>query len=183
MKSKEMDRREVMKAIALGPAISPLFPLAAQVAVAYTPKFFSPEELEFVASLGELILPQTETPGARQAKAQEHIDLVLSEETPDVQRTFRKGLVLVDQRSRELYKDHFVALKPEQQTAILKHMSESKAEPPSEEKAFFLDLRKRVVFAYYTSEVGLREELNYKGKQVMGHWKGCQHPDRHGDSE
>jgi glucoside 3-dehydrogenase (cytochrome c) hitch-hiker subunit len=183
MKPEEMDRREVMKTIALSPAIAPLFPSAAQVATAYTPKFFSSDELDLVATLGELILPQTETPGARQAKAHEHIDLVLSEETSDVQRTFRSGLGLVEQRSRELYKDRFVALKPEQQNAILKHMSEAKSEPPSEEKRFFLDVRKRVVFAYYTSEVGLREELDYKGKQVIGHWKGCQHPDRHGDSE
>jgi hypothetical protein len=72
-------------------------------------------------------------------------------------------------------------LKPEQQNSILKQMSE--AMPEDSGKQFFLDLRKRVVFAYYTSEVGLHEELIYKGKQVMGHWKGCQHPDRHGDSE
>lgn len=185
MKPEDMDRREAVKALALSPAISPLFPLVAQVATAYTPKFFSAEELELVATLGELILPQTETPGARQAKAHEHIDLVLSEETPVVQRAFRNGLAWVERRSRELHNNHFVKLNAEQQNAILKHMSESKSASTAEEsgRTFFLDLRKRVVFAYYTSEVGLRNELDYKGKQVMGHWKGCQHADRHGDSE
>jgi hypothetical protein len=181
MKPENMDRREVMKALALSPAMAPLFPVAAQVASTYTPKFFSADELELVATLGDLILPQTETPGAREAKAHEHIDLVLSEETTDVQRAFRNGLAWVEQRSRELQNNRFVTLKAEQQNAILKQMSE--AMPEDSGKQFFLDLRKRVVFAYYTSEVGLHKELTYKGKQVMGHWKGCQHPDRHGDSE
>ena len=170
MKPEDMDRREVVKALALSPAIAPLFQLAAQVTTAYKPKFFSADELELVATLGELILPQTETPGARQAKTHEQIDLVLSEETPDVQRAFRNGLAWVEQRSRELHDYRFVTLKAEQQTAILKHMSESKAEPPHEEagRRFFLDLRKRVVFAYYTSEVGLRDELNYQGQAGHG---------------
>ncbi len=185
MKPEDMDRRKVVKALAMGPAISPLFPIVAQSAGAYTPKFFSAAELELVATLGELILPQTETPGARQAKAHEYIDLVLSEETPDVQSAFRDGLAVVEQQSRELHNSRFLTLNTEQQNALLRRMSEAKSEPLEHNAArrFFLDLRRRVVFAYYTSEIGLQEELNYKGKQVMGHWKGCQHAGRHGDSE
>jgi hypothetical protein len=185
MKPDEMDRREAMKALAMSPAIAPLFPIVAQAAGAYTPKFFSAGEMELVATLGELILPQTETPGARQAKAHEHIDLVLSEETTDVQNAFRDGLALMEQQSRELHNSRFLTLNTEQQNALLKRISEAKSEPLEHNapRRFFLDLRRRVVFAYYTSEVGLHEELNYKGKQVMGHWKGCQHAGRHGDSE
>ena len=175
----------MMKALALGPAVLPLFPLGAAAATAYAPKFFSSGELELVATLGELILPKTETPGARAAKAHEHIDLVLSEETPDVQHDFRDGLAWLERRSRELHDRGFLELTPGQQNAILTRMADSKTPRPEDEggNRFFLDFRKRVVFAYYTSEIGLQQELTYKGKQVLGHWEGCPHGHRHGDSE
>jgi len=184
MKSDDMDRRAMMKALALTPAVLPLFPSGAPAATAYTPKFFSANEVEIVATLGELILPQTETPGARAAKAHEHIDLVLADETADVQHDFRDGLAWVERRSRELFGRGFIELSGEQQTALFTRMA---AKSPGLEddggRRFFLDLRKRVVFAYYTSEVGLQQELTYNGKQVLGHWEGCPHRDRHGDSE
>ena len=68
---------------------------------------------------------------------------------------------------------------------ILTRISDRKMLRPEDERGnqFFLDIRSRIVFAYYTSEVGLMQELTYKGKQVLGHWEGCPHEDRHGDSE
>jgi hypothetical protein len=183
----EIDRRDMIKAIAVGSAtMLPLLPLVESSAAApYSAKFFSPGEMELVATLGEIIIPQTDTPGAREAKVHEHIDLVLSQETDDVQEEFRDGIAWLERRSRELYGHGFIALRPEEQTAILKRISDSKAVRPEDEAGnrFFLDVRKRVVFGYYTSEIGLRQELTYKGKQVLEHWEGCPHPDRHGDAE
>lgn len=177
MKSDDIDRRDVARALALLPLVS-LTPVAQ---AAYAPKFFSPAELELVATLGELILPQTDTPGARAAKAHEHIDLVLSEEVPDVQQTFRDGLARMEQQSRTLHNGGFLTLPPEQQNGLLARMASGAQDDRASQ--FFRDLRKRVVFAYYTSEVGLRQELTYQGKQAMGHWEGCPHPDHHGDAE
>ncbi len=184
MNPDDMDRRNVVRALTLAPAILPLASLSASAAAAYSPKFFSAAEFELVATLGELILPQTETPGARAAKAHEHIDLVLSEEIPEIQRAFRNGLAWVEQRSQDLYGQKFLQLAAENQNSILMHMAASKTTDPEDGgHGFFLDLRRRVVFAYYTSEIGLHQELNYKGKQALSHWEGCPHADRHGDSE
>jgi gluconate 2-dehydrogenase gamma chain len=184
VKPNKIDRRDAVKALALSPAVLPLAALGAPAASVYSPKFFSPTELELVATLGELILPATDTPGARAAGAHEHIDLVLSEETAEVQRAFREGLAWVEQRSRESHNKNFLGLTVDQKNAILAQMADSKM--PGQEydsRGFFLDLRKRVVFAYYTSEIGLHQELTYKGKQVLGHWDGCPHAGRHGDAE
>jgi gluconate 2-dehydrogenase gamma chain len=186
----EIDRRDMIKAIALGSAtMLPLLPLiesgaAAAPTTPYSARFFSASEMELVAALGEIILPQTDTPGARAAKVHEHIDVVLSQETADVQEEFRDGTAWLERRSRETYGRGFMALSPEQQTAILKRISDSKTVRPEDEAGarFFLDIRKRVVFGYYTSEIGLRQELTYKGKQVLEHWEGCPHPDKHGDA-
>src|SRR6478672_10850893 len=119
MKLDDMDRRAMMRALALTPAVLPLFPSGATAATTYAPKFFSASELEIVATLGELILPQTQTPGARAAKAHEYIDLVLADETQDVQHEFRDGLAWVERRSRELFGHGFMELSVEQQTALL----------------------------------------------------------------
>ena len=138
MKSDVIDRRDMMKVIALGSAaILPLpslaEPLAAAATTPYAPKFFSPAELELVATLGELILPQTDTPGARAAKVHEHVDLVLSDETEDVQHDFRDGLVWLERRSRELYGDGFLKLGPDKQTALLTRISSGEAKRPEDE--------------------------------------------------
>ena len=168
----------------------PLLPLIesnarATPAGSYSPKFFSLGEMELVATLGELILPRTDTPGARAVGAHEHIDRVLSEASEDEQHEFRDGLAWLERRSQELFGHSFQALDLEKQTAMLTRISDRKALRPEDERGnqFFLDIRSRIVFAYYTSEVGLMRELTYKGKQMLGHWEGCPHADRHGDSE
>ena len=85
---------------------------------------------------------------------------------------------MVEQRSRELHNDRFVTLNTEQQTAILKHMSEveSRAAERKAGRSSFLTFASGSSSPITHLKSGLREELNYKGKQVMGHWKGCQHP-------
>lgn len=180
MQPEDINRRDIVKTLVL----TPLLPLSAAAAVPYAPKFFSPAELELVATLGELVIPQTDTPGARAARTHEHIDLVLSESLPDVQHDFRDGLDWLTRRSRDLHNRPFLDLSAAQQTALLTQIAAPSPANPEDDRGhrFFLDLRSRVVFAYYTSEIGLIQELTYKGKQVLGHWEGCPHPDHHGDA-
>jgi hypothetical protein len=188
MKSDEIARRDIVKTIALSPVT--LLPLVesnarATPAGSYSPKFFSPGEMELVATIGELILPRTDTPGAHDVGAHEHIDRVLGEASEDEKHDFRDGLAWLERRSRELYGSGFQSLDLEKQTAILSRISDRKTLQPDDERGnrFFLNIRSRVVFSYYTSEAGLMKELTYKGKQVLDHWEGCPHADRHGDSE
>ena len=82
MKSDEIDRRDIIKTIALSSVtILPLLRLVESGATAaqappYSPKLFSPSEMELAATLAELIIPRTDTPGARAARVQELIDLI-----------------------------------------------------------------------------------------------------------
>lgn len=171
--SNQIDRRDVVKVFAAGSTT--LIPLSA--AAPYRPKFFTAAEFEQVAALAELIIPQTDTPGARAARVHELIDLILSEETPAVQKSFREGLTWVDRQSHSAHSKKFLELSVPQQTAVLTAMSG----PGSAGHEFFLEIRRRTVFAYYTSEIGLHQELNYQGHQAMDRWPGCPHPDHHGD--
>jgi hypothetical protein len=176
LKHSDLARREVVKGLAMGSAgLLPVESLAADPA--WKPKLFNPVQTDMVAMLAELIIPETDSPGARAALAHQHIDLVLSEETPEIRREFLDGLQWLNQTCRARHNLDFIALSPAQQLEVMKSI----ASPGAEGHAFFLEMRRRTVFAYYTSEIGIHKELHYKGHQVLDHWTGCPHPDHHGD--
>ena len=198
MKPKQVRRREILKTIALAPptlvqavslenvgAITHASKATATGAPGWKPRLFTSAQNHFVEILAELIIPETETPGASAALVNQHIDLVLSEETQEEQRTFLEGLESIDQISTSQYGKPFSRLSQDQQVALLTRLAADSQVRPEEEpgRRFFLDFRRRTVFAYYTSRVGIHEELEYKGKQVLLEWKGCPHPGNHGDSD
>ena len=194
-----MKRREALKAIAVGgtglvlrtPGTDSVRAqvhshvgqkLAIGQAAAWHPRFLSNVQNETVAVIAELIIPETDTPGALAAKVHEHIDLVLSEESPAVQKAFLKGLSWMDRKSRQRFGADFREISPDHQTLILTELS---AEGAGDEigKRFFEDIKRRTTFAYYTSEIGIHRELKYKGNAILGNWPGCPHPGHHGDSD
>ena len=185
-----VDRREAMKLLAAGStAFLPLSQLsspavvqgaaAAASADKWAPRFLSSREDELVTTLAELILPETDTPGARAAQVNRHFDLVLDDETPTVQRAFRDGLRWVEAASRERFNANFVDAGEQRQIELLTEMSESSGNIPSPGHAFFRDIWERTVFAYYTSKIGIHDELEYKGKTPLAEWRGCPHPEHH----
>ncbi|MFN0172567.1 MAG: gluconate 2-dehydrogenase subunit 3 family protein [Bryobacteraceae bacterium] len=178
MKPNEFARREVVKGLAIG-STGLVTAESLLSAPNWAPRWFTPEQAELTATLADLIIPQTQTPGARAARVHEHIDLVLSEESPEIRKRFTDGLDLVNAKSRTKHGREFVKLDAEQQNAVLASM----ARPESDGYKFFLDVRERTVFAYYTSEIGIHQELGHHGHQVMGEWAGCPHPDHHGDPD
>ena len=198
MKGKQIRRRDALKTMAVGS--SGLVQLVASAPVAgshpelaavtaqgavktWKPRFLTPEQAELLATLAELIIPETDTPGARTARVHEHVDLVLSHETDEVRQVFREGLEEVDRLSLSRYEKAFVRLSPRDQEALLGRLADPEADHPGGGlgRRFFRDLRRRTVFAYYTSREGIHQELGYQGKQVLAEWEGCPHPGHHGD--
>jgi len=186
---KGISRREATKVLASA-AGAPLLPqlisstahphhVASQNAGSWVPRFFNAHQNQTVTLLAELIIPQTETPGAKAAKVNEFIDLVLSEETPKVQQEFLRGLNWIDRRSKRLFNLRFIELKPEQQKALLEKIAveESIAAEDQVGVSFFKNIKARTIFAYYTSEVGVHQELQYKGLDYLTEFPGCSHPE------
>lgn len=198
-----MNRRDVFKAtIALGGAglvrkASVAEPAAADVhsgphqksssskTLRWQPRFFSDAQNETVTVIAELIIPETETPGARAAKVNEHMDLVLSEESAEVQQRFLQGLDWIDRKSRQQFGANFRQISPAQQTSILTVLAAGGSVSAEDEVGtqFFEDIKRRTTFGYYTSEIGIHQELNYQGNTVLSEWPGCPHPGHHGDSD
>jgi len=145
----------------------------------WVPKFFNAHQNETVTALAELIIPQTETPGAKAAKVNEFIDLVLGEENPKVQQEFLRGLDWIDLKSKRLFSLRFAELKPEQQKTLLDGIADD-ANTEAEDQvgvSFFKNVKARTVFAFYTSEIGIHQELQYKGLDYLTEFPGCSHPE------
>src|SRR5882672_4610580 len=132
-----MQRREVIRLL-LGTAALPLLPrevfaLLRQVHndLPATPalKTLNPHQDATVTTMAELIIPQTETPGAKAVRVNEFIDLILSEWYDDEDRAkFLAGLANVDSQSHDLCGKDFVDCSPLQQKQLLTALDEELTE-------------------------------------------------------
>src|SRR5437660_8949348 len=79
-----------------------------------------PHESETVATIAEMIIPATDTPGARAAEVHRFIDLLLAEWAADDERAkFLKGLADVDARARTAFGGDFLSATDAQRGTIL----------------------------------------------------------------
>jgi hypothetical protein len=152
--------------------------VAAAEAAAWAPKVFDAHQNETVVVLSELIIPQTDTPGAKAAKVNEFIDLVLDDAAASDRKQFMKGLTWVDGRSQELFGTDFVSAVPEQQTALLTIISSpnNKAFEDQVGVDFFKAIKGLTITGYYTSEIGMKQELGDDGQLFFLEFPGCTHP-------
>jgi hypothetical protein len=128
------------------------------------PRFFTPAELLVISRLTDLIIPPTETPGAAAAGVPEYIDLVVNED-PKLQLIVREGLLRLDQTSQSRFATStFLQLTEAQQVEILTSLSESAA---AGDAAFFTAIKSLTADGYYTSRIGLLQELGYNGDAYL----------------
>ena len=77
-------------------------------------KTLNPHQNATVTTIAEIIIPQTTTPGAKAARVNEFIDLILTEWYDEEEKsTFMTGLADVDSRTRDLYGKDFRRLRRE----------------------------------------------------------------------
>jgi len=142
-----------------------------------TPSFLNAHQDETVTVISELILPQTDTPGARAAKVNKLIDLFLSNAQAEFQQEFVEGLAWIDVRSEELFQCPFIKATPKEQSNLLTRICADDSGEDSVGKTFFKRIKGLTVFGYYTSKEGLVEELGYQGPGYPGVYEGCTHPE------
>lgn len=154
---------------------------AAAVDPSWTPRFFTPEQGQTVATLCDLILPRTRTPSATDAGVHEYIDEALSVADGDEQLEFLGGLAWLEQRASKTHGSGFGALSKDQQVELLEEISDgspadSKQEPELTAGAtFFTDLKARTLFGYYTSKLGRTEALGLPEAVKRETFVGCTH--------
>ena len=138
-------------------------------------------QAETVALLADMIIPETDTPGARAARVPEFIDLLLGEWAPDDDRNrFLEGLADVDARARAASAADFLSASEAQRGAILSALdteAQERRKATSDGKPSFFEQMKFVtVFGYCTSEVGATSELHYE--VIPGSFDACTAADR-----
>lgn len=175
-----LSRREALK-LAAGAALAGHLDgrLGAQGPAPAEPRFFTPAELALVDELTELIIPADDhSPGARAAGVAPFIDAMLAEADPaypedaEARTGWRDGLRETDALSRELHGQAFLACTPEQRRAVLEKMAAGEAEPRTRAETFFGLLKEWTVDAYYTSEIGIHRELEYRGNTMLNEFAG-----------
>jgi len=152
---------------------------AAASATAWTPSVLTPRQNEAVIALTELIIPATDTPGAKAALVNRFIDHVLSATDARERSEFMRGLAWLDERSRaRVGRDVAGATAAELTTVLTPLATEGTA--PAEDAAgiaFFRAIKSMTVTGYYTTEIGLRQELGDDGRMMLAAFEGCTHPE------
>lgn len=145
------------------------------------PLLFTADQDAQVAEMTEVIIPTTKTPGAKAAKVNEIIDIVLKDCYKEAdQKRFLDGLAHTNEISQAAYSKNFTALDNAQRIDI---MTKLQAEAAQQRKAmaaqpadqrytpFFNMLKDLTVMGYFTSEVGATQALEYVA--VPGRFEGC----------
>src|ERR1700730_3461649 len=138
-------------------------------------KVFSPEQFETLELLVDAILPTDDrSPGAKQARVADYVDLLLSEGNRQLTLQWFGGLAALDADAMSRFRAPFSRLGPGQVDAILQSISRNERAPQTPLETFFVMAKQATIRGYYTSKVAIHEELRYKGNQFLREFVGCE---------
>lgn len=189
----KQDRRQWLKtsATVLGASLLPLPAMSAELALAetapaqakatearYAARFFTPAQHTLVEELSETIIPEdSHSGGAKAAKVADYIEQFLRETSDDGEKsTWREGLRLIDLMSQHYNGKSFVDSSSDGRIAVLTVLSDNEHMTDLPEVRFFRDLKRLTVRGYYTSKIGIHDELEYKGNRIITEYVGCDDP-------
>lgn len=203
--SQMINRRDLIRsALAAGAtsALSPAFSFAQAISSGLTPAalgedgskfltdpnwklaFLNNHQNESLIAISDVVIPATDTPGAKAALVNRYLDLLLSVQPAADQQRFVEALAFVDSESQKQFGKDFVALSAEDQVWLVKPWAypedrdwwsdqQTNSDPGVHH---FSHLKGQIVDAYYGSEVGAKE-LGWDGEITHGPYQGCEHPD------
>ena len=227
MSSRPVSRRTALKTLGAGAGAIAFLPwlseegLAAfaeiqRAKVAPVLKVLSPAQYATVEALVEAIIPTDErSPGAKEARVADYLDLLLSEAAPGPRQEWLDGLAALEAEAGKRFGAPFLRLPAAQVEALLTDVSRfelakektpppdapladipgneqpnektplvenlfgdvSRADPSSRRtplEAFFATTKRATIHGYYTSDIGLHQELHYKGNKILLEFVGCQ---------
>jgi hypothetical protein len=211
---REVSRRTALKALGTGAGTIAFLPWLSDEGVAAFSnlaatqakpalKVLTAAQYATTEAFAEAIIPADErSPGAKEARVADYIDLVLSESPAEPRKEWLEGLAAVDAEAMSRFKAPFVKLDAGQVEALLTDMSQFEAKPSTPNTAeppltrpvadifggvyrpgpddpatvlerFFAVTKRATIAGYYTSEIGIHKELQYKGNQMLAEFTGC----------
>lgn len=178
-----MDRREAIRkaTFVLGGTLSApvmaglLKGCTAKSTPDWVPQFLSVEQGALVSAISEMIIPTTDTPGAKDVGVPEFIDQMLADvfQKEDKDR-FRQGLDDFNNQVKADQSKDFIDCDPELQNQLLTGLAENaQAEmaQPEVERSFFPMMKELTIVGFFTSQAGATEVLEYV--EIPGKYEGC----------
>jgi hypothetical protein len=142
------------------------------------PKALTAAQFATLQALVEAIIPTDErSPGAKEARVADYIDLLISEADENAAASWRAGLDALDANATARFGTPFLGLADPQTDMLLAELSRNDAAAPAVAAVppdpFFAMAKQATIHGYYTSEIGIHQELRYKGNQFLPAFVGC----------
>jgi gluconate 2-dehydrogenase gamma chain len=179
-----MDRREALKRTAMlmggmvsAPAIMGVLKgCSAKPGVDWKPVFLNEDQASIVTQVAEIIIPRTDTPGAKDVGVPSFIDEMLHEVySKEDQELFISGMKAFNEGAEKEYGEGFTDLDDEDQTAYVKKVHaaavEGDRDAEAQKRPFILTMKELTMLGFFTSEPGATQVLQYVA--VPGAYKGC----------
>jgi hypothetical protein len=143
----------------------------------YRPKFFAPDEFQWLDSFTTILIPSDDTPGAREAHVPSFIDFVLNaaaEFAPETQEQWHAAM-------RWLRSSNFGSLSSQDKLALITAAAAPESDHSLTHPGFstYQLIKEMTVRAFYTSRAGLVENLQYQGIAYLTEFPACTHPEHH----
>ena len=164
-----MNRREAVQRVALmmsGVLAAPLMAgVMGQITNTGGSITVSVEQEAFLAEVADIIIPTTDTPGAKVAGVEKFIVRVMRDcYKKEDQEKFYAGLAKLDADSQAKFSKGFVGLDIAQKNEMVKLSTVN-------DKPFFQRMKELTVTGYFTSEIGATKALEYL--PIPGKFQGC----------
>jgi hypothetical protein len=179
-----IERREILRRAAwlLGGAVSAPAALAilqgcspkeaAPGAPVYVPKTLRADYFAVVSEISEIMIPKSNSSGARDTGVPAFIDEVLGAVyDPESVQLFNDGCAEFLTAARARGNKPFLEQSLPERTAYVKHSLETALGVESSHKPFILVVRELALLGFYTSERGINENMEYVA--VPGEFHGC----------
>ena len=168
-----MKRRTAIKITAIG-ALAPRLN-ALESALCHSPagagglvndatlRFFTAKERQLLDELMEMIIPADDhSPGAKAAEVSLFADVMVSTGTRETQTHWREGLKQIQEEARK-----------SSLTEALARSAAHEDQPTTDLERFFRTLKQMTVNGYYTSAIGIHQDLQYQGNTYLRAFPGC----------
>jgi len=144
----------------------------------YVLKYFTALQARTIEALSEVIIPADDhSAGAAAAKVYECIDEIVYSSPADVKKVWTEGLAGMDRLAIGEFGHEYAKCSTAQQVELTERISRNEDQPATPEEKFFVVLKTATIDGYYTSSIGIHQDLEYQGNTMVLEFPGCQHPE------
>ncbi len=137
--------------------------------------FFSPEQRATVSAMVDLIIPPDHvSPGAKAAGVAGYVEFLAASAPPETQQAWLDGLRALDAFSHDRAGRTFSALSPDQQESLISELAGFESSPQTGAQELFVRIKRATAEGFYTSKIGLLDDLKYQGNTYVDGPATCQ---------